>query len=307
MIKAHHFLPHTLLLLILVSFLSMTVKAQQGPQYTQFTFNNLIINPAFAGSDGVITLNLFNRSQWSGTEGAPSTLGFAAHARVRQKVGLGITFMHDQVGVHKHTTGLTNYAYHLQLNEHTTFSVGLQAGFTSFRSDYASLVSSANDPKASNSINETVIDFGSGMYLKSTRWQVGISAPKLFSNAVEVNDSVTVNFKRRVIFGYIRYRVTLNESFDLEPGILVKYFQNVPMSVDVNTILSYRKVMAVGFAYRHQESVDFLMRLQLTHQLQLAYAYDYPIQYASLLSSASHEIMVQYQFKKLVKRVTSPR
>ena len=304
---AHHFLPHTLLLIMLVSFLPMITRAQQSPQYTQYIFNNLIINPAFAGSEGAITLNAFNRSQWAGIEGAPTTLGFSAHARVRDKVGLGMIVIHDQVGVHKNTTGLASYAYHVSLNENTTLSVGLQAGVTSLRSDYLSLTSSANDPKTANSINETLFDFGAGLHLKSSRLQLGVSVPKLLSNTVEMNDSVTINLQRRVMLGYLRYRIPLNESFDLEPGVLVKYFQELPMSFDINALLHFRKAIAVGLAYRHQESIDFLMRLQLTNQLQLGYAYDYPVQYASLLSSASHEIMLQYQFKKTVKRVTSPR
>jgi hypothetical protein len=81
----------------------------------------------------------------------------------------------------------------------------------------------------------------------------------------------------------------------------------VPLSMDINALLSFRKVIDGGFAYRLSESVAFLLRLQLTHQLQLGYSYDYPLSYASRLSNSSHEFLIQYQFKKIVKHVTSPR
>jgi type IX secretion system PorP/SprF family membrane protein len=286
--------------------MTVFVHGQQAPQFTQFMFNNLIVNPAYAGSERIATVNFLSRSQWTGVEGAPSTLAFAAHTPVKN-IGLGITFLHDRIGIHKNTTIQTNYAYHIRLSDNATISMGLQAGIGSLRSDYTSLSSSAGDPKASNNVNETFFDFGGGIYLQGSRLHLGVSAPGLLSNTVHVNDSVDIVFNSSTLYGYLRYRFPLNEKLDLDPGILVKYFQDLPAVIDVNAILTYRKVIAAGLGYRHKESIEGLIRLQLTHQFQLAYSYDYPINLASQLSTSSHEVMIQYQFKRKERTITSPR
>jgi type IX secretion system PorP/SprF family membrane protein len=306
MVKLRMSLLNRALLSLSFSLTTVLVHGQQAPQFTQFMFNNLIVNPAYAGADRIPTVNFLSRSQWTGVEGAPSTLAFAAHTPVKN-IGLGITFLHDRIGVHKNTTILTNYAYHIRLSDHATISMGLQGGVSSLRSDYTSLASSAGDPKASNTVNETFFDFGGGIYLQGSRLSLGVSAPSLLSNTVHVNDSVDIVFNRSTIYGYLRYRFPLTEKFDLDPGILVKYFQDLPAVIDVNAILTYRKVIAAGLGYRHKESIEGLMRLQLTHQLQFAYSYDYPINLVSRLSSSSHEVMIQYQFKRKERTITSPR
>jgi type IX secretion system PorP/SprF family membrane protein len=306
MIKLPTSLLNRILLALLFSLMTVIVRGQQSPQFTQFMFNNLIVNPAYAGAERIATVNFLSRSQWTGVEGSPSTLAFAAHTPVKN-IGLGITFLHDRIGVHKTTTILTNYAYHIRLSDKTTISMGLQAGMSSLRSDYTSLSSSAGDPKASSTVNETFFDFGGGIYLQGSRLHVGISAPSLLSNTVHVNDSVAIVFNRSTLYGYLRYRFPLNEKFDLDPGLLVKYFQDLPAIIDVNAIVTYRKVIAAGLGYRHKESLEGLIRLQLTHQLQLAYSYDYPINLASRLSTSSHEVMIQYQFKRKERIITSPR
>lgn len=280
--------------------------AQQAPQFTQFMFNNLIVNPAYAGADRVGTINFLSRSQWTGVEGAPSTFAFAAHGPIKN-IGLGVTLLHDRIGVHKNTTILTNYAYHIRIAEQTTLSMGLQAGVNNLKTDYTSLPSSVGDPRASSSVNEMFFQFGAGIYLKSSRLQLGLSAPTLLSNTVQLNDSVSINFNRSTMYGLLRYRFSLSEKLDFEPGVLLKYFQGLPAAIDINALFAYRKVIAVGLGYRHKESMNALLWLQLTHQLRLAYSYDYPIDLASKLSTSSHELMVQYQFKKRERNISSPR
>lgn len=288
------------------SFAVSIAEAQQAPQFTQFMFNNLVVNPAYAGAERIGTINFLSRSQWTGVEGAPTTLAFAAHTPVRN-IGLGVTFLHDRIGIHKNTTILTNYAYHIRLTERATLSMGLQAGINNLRSDYNSIPSSAGDPKASNSFNEIFFDVGAGIYLQGSRLKAGISAPHLLSNTVQVNDSVAIMYSSTTIFGQLRYRFTLSEKLDLEPGVLVKYFQGLPAAIDMNTMLIYRKVIAGGLGYRYKESIDAFIWVQLTHQLRLAYSYDYPIDLASRLSTSSHEVMIQYQFKRKERSITSPR
>ncbi len=285
-----------------------TLYAQQNPQYTQFMFNNLVINPAYAGAEEALSITVLNRNQWTGVEGAPTTQSLGAHSLVfKDKVGVGITLIYDRIGVHKNLRALSNYAYHIRLKKDAVFSFGLQAGVQNIKADYGSLAGIGNDPKLLNAVNQTLVDFGSGIFYRSKRVQAGISASKLLSNSIQFNDSLKSVLSSTNVFGYGRYQFTLNEKVQLEPGVFIKYFPNTPLSYDVNLNMVYARVLTAGFSYRKSESIALVLRFQLTYQLQLGYAYDYPIGDASQLSSASHEVMLHYVFRSVKKNVASPR
>jgi type IX secretion system PorP/SprF family membrane protein len=301
---------HKICLLSLCFLLAIVtpVTGQQGPQFTQFMFNNMIMNPAYAGAEEALSATLLTRSQWSGVEGAPSTQAFSIHTLLRpQQVGLGLSVIRDQIGVHSYTNIRTNYAYHVRVSKDAILSVGLQAGVTSLKSDYASLLGNSGDPRLMSSLQETMRGFGAGVYYRTRRWCAGLSVPELMSKNITVQDTLRVRVRRSNVLGYARYSFVMNESFDLEPGILVKYFSGVPMSADVNVNVVYKKVLTGGLSYRSKESVDLLMRFQLTPQLQFGYAYDHPVSLASRIGSASHELMVSYLFRNIQRDVASPR
>jgi len=296
------------LLFLLAMAVVLPVAGQQSPQFTQFMFNNMVMNPAYAGAEETLSATLLTRSQWTGVENAPSTQCFAIHTLLRpQQVGLGLSVVRDQIGVHSRTNIRTNYAYHLRVDGGAILSMGLQAGITSLKSDYASLLGNSSDPKLMSSLQSTMLGFGAGVYYRTRRWCAGLSVPELMSKNVTVQDSITVRLKRSNVLGYARYSFALNESVDLEPGVLVKYYAGVPVSADVNVNAVYKKVLTGGLSYRNKESIDLLMRFQLTPQLQFGYAYDHPVSTASRISSASHEVMVSYLFRNIQRNVASPR
>ncbi len=285
-----------------------SASAQQIPQFTQFMYNNLVINPAYAGSDEVLSLTFVNRNQWSGVENAPATQSFSAHTLVKNKnIGVGLTIINDKIGIHRNLSALTNYAYRIAISERATLAMGLQIGVTNLKSDYASLSGNSNDPKLVSSINETMLGFGAGIYFKSSRFQLGLSAPDLLSKAVEVNDTLSINIRRLNLLANSRYRFRLSASFEMEPGIMIKYFPDLPLSFDLNLNFIYQKIITGGLSYRRNESIDILFKFQITRQFQLGYAYDYPVKYAAKMSSASNELMVNYQFHNIKKSVSSPR
>jgi type IX secretion system PorP/SprF family membrane protein len=271
-------------------------------------YNNLVVNPAYAGADEALSLTVLHRSQWTGVDNAPTTQSFSAHSLLKKKkIGLGLTIIRDKIGVHKNTNIFTNYAYHIRVGEKAFLSMGLQVGITNLKSDYASLTSAPLDPKLVNSINETMLDFGAGLYLRSPRFTLSLSSPGLMSRTVSVNDTVAVNYKKANFLGIARYRFTLSDAIDMEPGFMFKYFRTLPMSYDVNLNFIFKKVFTAGVSYRKEESVDLILKFQLTRQLQFGYAYDHPVNYAAKLSSASHELMLNYLFRDFQKRAASPR
>jgi type IX secretion system PorP/SprF family membrane protein len=284
--------------------------AQQKMQFTQYMFNGLVINPAYAGADEALSLTFIQRSQWAGIENAPNTQTLSAHTLFKKKhFGLGLTVVNDKIGVHKNLNVLTNYAYHLRVADKSYLSMGIQAGINSLKSDYASLVSTANnDPKLYDPImSRTFFDFGAGIYFRSPRFHMGVSAPELLPQQFVINDTLSVELSKTNFFIFSKYRMTLNENMDFEPAVLIKYLSGIPISFDVNVNMIYRKVLTLGLSYRKTESIDFLLKVQATPQLQVGYAYDYPIGAISRLSNGSHELMVHYLFRYVQKNVTSPR
>jgi len=204
---------------------------------------------------------------------------------------------------------LTNYAYHIKTGDKAYLSLGLQAGIHNRRSDYASLAGYAgNDPKLNNPfISYTAFDFGMGLYYRSKRFQAGISAPELLPERISINDTLSIQLSSVNYFIFSKYRIPVSENIDIEPSILIKYLTDIPISFDLNANLVFRKVFTAGLSYRKSESIDFLLKGQVTPQLQFGYSYDHPIGVISKLSNGSHELMINYIFKYEQQNVASPR
>src|SRR5260221_4336461 len=306
---AHHIASFSLALLLLAGI--TPCFAQEKVQFTQYMFSGLVINPAYAGADEKLSLTFINRNQWSGIEGAPTTQTLSAHTLFKKKqFGVGFLLVNDQIGVHRNVNASVSYAYHIQTGDQSYLSMGLQTGVKSFRSNYASLnTGGTNDPYLYNVVTQQMFfDFAAGIYYRSPRLHIGFSVPELIKQQFHVNDTLSVRLNNINFFLFTRYRFTINENFDFEPSVLVKYLKGVPLSLDVNLNWFYRRIITVGASYRKTESLDFLFKAQITPQLQVGYAYDYPVQTVSAFStSGSHELMVQYLFSFFKKNVTSPR
>lgn len=299
-------------ILLCMSLLSVgyAAMAQQRPQYTQYMFSGLVINPAYAGVDGPLSATLLDRRQWTGIEGAPKTQTLALHTLNKKKrVGLGLLIVNDKIGIHQNLTAAGDYAYHIPVGRQSFLSMGLQAGIFHVRSDYGSLVNAGNpDPKLNNyMINRVFFDMGAGIYFRSPRFHMGISAPELLPKNNIVNDTTSVSFKSVNLFTFLKYRMSLGRSWEAEPALLIKHFNNVPLSAEGTLTFIYKDVLTGGVAYRIQESIGYLIKLRATPQLQFGYAYDNPIGATSQLSSGSHEFMIQLLLQQKRAGIKSPR
>jgi type IX secretion system PorP/SprF family membrane protein len=297
------------LTIVVLGFFSQYCSAQQKVQFTQYMFNELIINPAYAGADEALSLTFINRNQWGSIENAPSTQTFSAHTLVKKKkFGVGLSVINDKIGVHKNLSALGDFAYHIQTGINSYLSMGVQAGMHNIRSNYAALTGATNDPKLSNlNVAETFFDFGAGVYFRSPKFHAGLSAPELVPKRISFNDSVSVKLSRTNLFLFSKYTFKVSENTDIEPTVLLKHLSGLPFSYDVTLSMIYRKVLSLGLSYRKDESVDFLIKAQITPQLQFGYAYDHTISNVSRLSNGSHEIMVHYLFRYVQTKVSSPR
>lgn len=307
----HNLLNRVFLLSTLLTFFFLSeTYGQQKVQFTQYMFNGLVLNPAYAGADDALSLSLTHRSQWAGVEGAPSTQTLSAHTLFKKKnVGLGLIITNDRIGVHNNFGFLSNYAYHLKTGSSSYLSFGLQAGIHNRRSDYASIFeSSGSYPNINNAaVSHTYFDFGAGLYFRSADFHIGFSVPEIIPQQISINDSLSTEFSELQFFLFSKYNMKVNDDVSLEPNILIKYFNGVPLSYDININFIYRKVLTTGLSYRKTESFNFLLKMQVTPQLQLGYSYDYPLNRISNFHIPSHEVMIHYLFRFEGSNVSSPR
>jgi type IX secretion system PorP/SprF family membrane protein len=283
--------------------------SQQRAQYTQYMFNGLLINPAYAGGDDPLNITLMQRSQWTGVKGAPSTQTLLVNSLFRDKqMGAGLSIVNDRIGIHRNLFALANYAFHITLGVDQYLSMGLQAGVHNTRADYGTLLGDMNDPNLNNPlITVSSFEFGAGIFFRSRKFQIGFSAPALIPEKTKLNDSVTVDLTNTNYFLFAKYQVQVSEAIDVEPGALIKYLPGLKPSFDVNVNVIFQNVLTAGVSYRHKESVDIIAMVQATPQLRVGYAYDHPTGGIRRISNGSHEVMVSYTFRFARSGITSPR
>lgn len=294
----------------------MEVGAQQQPMYTQYMFNGLAINPAYAGSQETFTASGLFRKQWVGINDAPQTQTFSAHSpldKLRQrkrpgsKVSLGLTIFNDRIAITDQTGIYGAYAYRLRMINNAYFSMGLQAGVSQFRIKYSAL--SLDDPSfLKGDINEWVPNFGGGLYYNTQRFYVGFSAPQIFyksSDPGKASASIKTIPHYFIAMGYV---FDLSDAFKLKPNILLKSIKSNPMQLDVNCNLFLSEVVEFGFSWRSFESVSSMIQLQVSPRFGFGYAYDMPSgSELSELSGGSHEIMVRYRSPVKRLKTINPR
>jgi type IX secretion system PorP/SprF family membrane protein len=282
--------------------------AQQQVMYTQYMFNALAINPAYAGSHEMLSASALYRQQWSGLDGAPVTQTFSLHSPVRnQKMGLGLLFIHDKIGVTTQTGTYVSYAYKIRFTNGATLSMGVQGGFTNYNAAFSKV--SMTDP-AFNKGDVTVWqpNAGGGLYYTTTRFYVGVSAPQLIQSVLDTDNPDSDSKLVRHYFLTTGYVFDLNPSLKLKPNVLIKYLAGAPIEIDLNANLLIQNIVWVGLSYRSFDSIDAILQLQLNPKLQLSYAYDFATQSSmNRINSGSHEIMLSYRIPIFRNAVVTPR
>ncbi len=301
------------IIILFFTLLAGPTLAQQEAMYSQYMFNTLAINPAYAGSRNVTSATALYRSQWVGIDGAPETFTFTLDAPVRNKnVGLGLQVFSDKIGITQNSGALASYAYRLRM-EKGTLSFGLQAGYSQYRAGLSSVpLNSFSGPDAAfaNDINKGLINLGTGVYYNSDRFYVGLSAPQLLNNQLDnftvTNDNV---FRGQALHLFLAsgYVFPLTTDFDLKPSILVKGVKGAPIEADLNANLWIKQVFSIGVQYRTSADVAAMLEVQASPQLRLGYSYDRSTTKLVQFNSGSHEIMLRYEFGFEKGKTISPR
>lgn len=298
--------------LLLALVLAAPVAAQQDPQFTQYMFNMLALNPAYAGSSDRLNIKALTRHQWVGFEGAPTTQTLTAHAPVfNESLAIGGTIMRDAHGPVTQYGFMADVAYRIFMGD-AKLAFGLKGGLNLFQGKFSELNPlQANDQVFQQNVN-TKLDpqFGFGVMYYSDRYYLGLSTPKMLRSDFFETDSlafVSQPGQRSHWFLSGGYVFDMGVYHKFKPTFLVKAVQGAPMSFDLSANFLFYEKFWLGAMYRHQDAVGLLAQYNITNDLSIGYAYDFTLSPLRNYNGGSHEIMLGYLLGKPVKGIRSPR
>jgi type IX secretion system PorP/SprF family membrane protein len=290
-------------------FTAAISHAQQDAQFTQYMYNTININPAYAGSRGAMSIFGLHRTQWVGLDGAPVTNALSLNTPLNESnLGIGLSFINDRIGPTVENTISADVSYTVQASENYKLSFGVKATGNFFNVDAGKLNS---DPTV---VDKSLVNYskfspniGAGVYLHSDKSYIGISVPN-FIETNRYNDNEVAIFKERINYYLIAGHVfDLNSDIKFKPALLTKVVEGAPLQVDVSANFMLYEKFVLGAAYRWDAAVSALAGFQVTDGLYIGYGYDMDTTNLNNYNSGSHEIFLRYELFNNINKIISPR
>ncbi|MFN8397044.1 MAG: type IX secretion system membrane protein PorP/SprF [Bacteroidia bacterium] len=282
--------------------------AQQDAQYSQYAFNSLLINPAYAGSREALSMVGLYRNQWLGYEGAPVTTTFSIHAPTADlRHGFGLSLLNDRVGPSNMTSVAGSYAYRIPVSQKGWLAMGLQGELANYRVGYQNLVldQQGDATLGTASYNRLLPNVGVGAWYNDQRLFAGVSMPRL----IRSNLSPAGGDSRRAThaFAMAGYVLPLGKAVRLRPSVMLKWASHAPVSMDFNLAALIQERVWVGASYRTDKSLVLMTQLQITQMLRLGYSYDHGLEQLRRAGSSAHELMLGLDLRRTKNKMVSPR
>jgi len=289
---------------ILTFMTVVVVFGQQDPQYTQYTYNMNILNPAYAGSKGIPSIGLLGRTQWVGIEGAPKTVTMSLHSPVGRAVGLGLSVIHDEIGPVKEDNVYADFSYTINTSEEGRLAFGLKAGVTFL--DIRELAVIETDP-LNVPIHQTSPNFGAGIYYYTDKFYAGLSLPNFLETRHLEKDGGQVSSASEKMHYFFTsgYVFEISNNIKLKPSTMIKATSGAPLSIDISANLLVDDMFEVGLSHRINDSISGLVGFQVNDDFRIGYSYDYTTSSFSDFNSGSHEILLLFEFNN--RNLKSPR
>ncbi len=296
------------ILFILLPAFSTICYGQQDSQYTQYMYNTMSVNPAYAIAKDHTSFVALARTQWIGFQGAPETQTVSFQTPVGYSgFGLGITAMNDILGPSRETGIEVNIAYAVYLSKKGSLAFGLRVGGRTLSLDWSRGRFQQPDVVFNENINNRFLPtLGAGLYYYETKWYAGISVPNLLKTD-HYDDSVeSLAVEELHYFLIAGYVFDIGNTIRFKPAILSKVVFGAPVSVDFSVNVLFTDRFVLGLAYRWNDAISVLTGLQVTERLHMGYAYDLTTSNFQNYNSGTHEVFVKYDIFKQPK-LKSPR
>lgn len=284
--------------------------AQQDSQFTQYMYNTTMINPAYAGSRGVMSIFGNYRTQWVGLEGAPKTAALSVHTPLGDsKLGLGVSFLNDQIGAMNDNTLAIDLSYSIDLNRDYKLSFGLKGSANLLDVDYSKLdIYHSNDVYFQENIeNQFTPNIGAGVYLHSEKAYLGLSVPHFLEMDRYEEHNVSTMKQKMNFYLMGGYVFEWNSQLKFKPAFLAKAVAGAPLQVDVTANFLIHEKLTLGVAYRWDAAVSGLVGFQISDGLFIGYSYDADTTKLGNYNSGSHEVFMRFELFNRFNRITSPR
>ncbi len=301
--------------LLLLSVIGL--QAQQDAQYTQYMYNTMAVNPAYAGSRGVLSIAALHRSQWVGLDGAPRTQTLNFHTPVSERVGLGLSIVNDEIGngTNQETYFDGVFSYTIPLSREAKLSFGVKATAHLLNVDFNKLANYNNEASSvglSNIDRKFSPNFGAGVYYHTENAYVGLSVPNFLKTKHFDDSSSSTSFlaeERMNIYLIAGYIFDIHPQWKFKPTGLVKAVSGAPLQVDLSANFLYNDKFTLGAAYRWDAALSAMFGFQLTDQFLIGLAYDREVTElgGTRFNDGSFEILLRYEFLTRYKRIITPR
>lgn len=300
----------TKLLGLVLLLLSSISYAQQDAQFTQYMYNTININPAYAGSREAMSVFVLHRAQWVGLDGAPTTTTASIHTPITDSnIGIGVSVINDKIGPSVENNLAVDFSYTIPVSDIYKLSFGLKATANLLDVDFNKLTYiNSGDPTFQNNIdNKFSPNIGVGFYLHSDKSYLGISAPSLLETKHFQNNSSSVAYERIHYYMIAGHVFDLNENIKFKPSILTKFVQGAPLQVDLSGNFLINEKFTAGVSYRWSAAVSAMVGFKASDSWFIGYGYDLDTTKLGNYNSGSHEIFLRYELFKKINRITSPR
>ncbi|MFZ4545347.1 MAG: type IX secretion system membrane protein PorP/SprF [Saprospiraceae bacterium] len=308
------------LLLLSGWFVSANIQAQQEHQYTQFMYNKLVFNPAFAGAREVASVSAIYRNQWMGFDGAPTSylVGYD-QPFLKNKLGFGLNVHRSAIGVNDNYAANMCYSYSLIRTDDVNLKMGIGGTFRYNQFSFSELkyVRDPNDPAVATLADQSKIsgNVGAGLYYTYKDFYVGFSIPNLYRNKIQIGNTSINSDNQAHYYAMAGGIFALSDNIDFKPSIMMKFVNNAPFSGDINASFLFSRKVTAGVSYRFGQSTmadsfDGLLFLQVAPKLGFGLAYDYNVSQLSSYNKGTIEALIRYDFQNPQKNkgdLTNPR
>lgn len=286
------------------------VYGQQSPQYTQYMYNTMSLNPAYAGSVGTLDVVGTYRNQWVGIDRSPQSQNLGIHSPLSfSKIGVGLNIVNNILGPSNEFLADANASYSINLTPTVKFSFGAKVGLKILNVDYSrGSFMDPGDPlletNIDNKVNPTI---GAGVYMYSEKWYIGLSVPDFITSSYydkEINSVAHKEIQYYLMGGYV---FDLSDDLKLKPAALIRYLHGFPILVDVSSNFLIKERLTLGVSYRYNDALSALAGFQISDAFFVGYSYDYSTSQLNPYNNGTHEIILRYTMPVKEKRINSPR
>lgn len=290
--------------LLIMTLLFYTASwAQQDAQFTQYMYNTMSINPAYAGSRGAVSIFGLHRTQWVGLDGAPTTNNLSINSPIKNSnLGFGVTIANDQIGPAIENDLAINLSYSLSLGNDYKLAFGLKGSANLLNLDFSKLdIYNPSDPRFQTGIdNQFSPNVGAGVYLYSENSYIGLSVPSFietrhFDKGAK-NESDTFIAREQLHYYLMAgYVMDIDYNLKFKPSLLTKVVQGAPLQVDLSANFLFNEKFTAGLTYRWSAALGAMAGFQVSDTFFVGYAYDAATTKLANYNSGSHEIFLRFE------------